>query len=116
MRGQAEHLLILFRVLAAAAVAFPNQKTAMDAVKNFGHLADLDALRKVIAVDRFVSLRVDGVPQNTGQSHVIPRLALGAVNALLSQSFGKGAQRCFRPDIFFKNVENSLCVFIGYQR
>ena len=116
MRGQAEHLLILFRVLAAAAVALPNQKTAMDAVKNFGHLADLDALRKVIAVDRFVSLRVDGVPQNTGQSHVIPRLALAAVNALLSQSFGKGAQRCFRPDIFFKNVENSLCVFIGYQR
>ena len=88
----------------------------MDAVKNFGRLAYLDALRKVIAVDRFVSLHVDGVPQNTGQSHVIPRLALGAVNALLSQSLSQCAQSCFRPDIFFKNVENSLCVFIDYQR
>ena len=115
MRGQAEHLLILFVYSAAVAVALPNVKTAMDAVKNFGHLSDLDALRKVIAVDRFVSLRVDGVPQNTGQSHVIPRLAL-VVNALLSQSFGKARARCFRPTYSSKMRENSLCVFIGYQR
>ena len=78
-------------------------------------LAALHALRQIIAINCLICPHVNRIAQDARERHIVPCLALRAVDPPGSQVFCKAAQRGLRLCIFLKDPADGLRVFIGDQ-